>query len=48
LTGVDGYEVSYHQAFNDIVWLLPVGNVTTVTIASPRPPPPRRRPRPAG
>ncbi len=32
--GIDGYEVSYNQAFNDIVWLLPVGNVTTVTIAS--------------
>lgn len=29
---IDGYNVNYNQAFNDIYWSQQVGNVTTVTI----------------
>ncbi|MFD0524125.1 fibronectin type III domain-containing protein [Paractinoplanes durhamensis] len=29
---IEGYNISYTQAFNDIYWLQQVGNVTTVTI----------------
>ena len=31
---VEGYEIMYNQAFNDIVWLQTTGNVTTVTITA--------------
>ncbi len=29
---IAGYTVNYHQAFNDVYWSQPYGNVTTVTI----------------
>ncbi|GGM29894.1 cellulose binding domain-containing protein [Dactylosporangium sucinum] len=31
---VEGYTITYNQAFNDIMWLQQAGNVTTVTIAA--------------
>jgi cellulose 1,4-beta-cellobiosidase len=32
--GVDGYDISYHQAFNDVMLTQAVGNVTTATVTS--------------
>ncbi|GIF22349.1 hypothetical protein Ate02nite_50790 [Paractinoplanes tereljensis] len=31
---IEGYNISYTQAFNDIYWMQQVGNVTTVTITA--------------
>ncbi|WP_238013176.1 cellulose binding domain-containing protein [Dactylosporangium sp. AC04546] len=31
---VEGYTITYNQAFNDIMWLQQAGNVTTVTITA--------------
>jgi hypothetical protein len=31
---IDGYDITYLQAFNDVIWAQTVGNVTTVTITA--------------
>ncbi|WP_433365450.1 cellulose binding domain-containing protein [Actinoplanes sp. CA-142083] len=30
--GATGYQITYYQAFNDVIWSQPVGNVTTATV----------------
>jgi hypothetical protein len=32
--GIEGYDISYHQAFDDVIRLTTVGNVTTATITT--------------
>jgi endoglucanase/cellulose 1,4-beta-cellobiosidase len=31
---VQGYDISMSQAFNDVIWMLPIGNVTTTTVTA--------------